>query len=108
MSTEGTSAGVEIVSWSAATTLADMRKSSWPALLSREMSPPAAPLSWALSRPSMAIDFPAVSAVTVMLPEEALMLALLSLAFVTATLPLMEVRSMSPRVDVIDSATTSP
>ena len=41
-------------------------------------------------------------------PEEALMLALLSLAFVTATLPLMEVRSMSPRVDVIDSATTSP
>ena len=108
VSMKGTLAGVEIISWSAATTLADARKSKSPALLSREMSPPAAPLSWALSRPSMPINFPAASAVTVMLPADALMLAALSRAFVTTTLSLIEVRPMSPMLEVIDSATTSP
>ena len=54
------------------------------------------------------IAAPAASAVTVMLPAEALMLALASRALVTDTSPLMEVRPMLPRLDVIDSATTSP
>ena len=56
----------------------------------------------------MVITAPAASAVAVMLPEEALMLALASRALVMATSPLMEVRPMLPRLDVIDSATTSP
>ena len=103
----GTLFGVEITSWSAATTLAEPVKASCPALLSSEMSPtPEAPA--AFRRPSMVITAPAASAVAVMLPEEALMLALASRALVMATSPLMEVRPMLPRLDVIDSATTSP
>ena len=105
--TAGTLAGVEIVSWSDAVTLASEVKASEPALLSSETSPtPAAPP--ALRRPSMVITAPDASAVAVMLPVEALMLAGLSRALVTATLPLIDVRAMSPRLDVIDSATTSP
>ena len=103
----GTLLGVEISNWSAATTLAEPVNASFPALLSSEMSPtPAVPP--AFRRPSTVITAPDASAVAVMLPEEVLMLALLSRAFVTATLPLNEVRSMSPTLDVIDSATTSP